>query len=432
MLTLGRTWRPAASAVACSLLTAAICFADDPCEDASKAVAAFVASLPTGGDYCNGEFRLQDIKGSSRALVNGQILDMSGTTVGLAVSFGRGGQSIFRRLLRNPGGDWTEHLEGKVIRSGKCSGVYLRFLYGATGRMQCAYVIVPVANGFQSRAVPAAQSRVEDLDGDGQTEIIGLGEDPAPACAGSMAVMSWRQWRSIYHIDSQTGQLVDASSQFPKFYAALAEDYRAVLKEPPPGASPECAPQLQAAIRRAESLSGVAGSNAGRAPSGMFYPAGSRETGGYLGWLGRNPDFGDPPPYHLGVDFKRTYGDPVYAVTDGEVVMVRTDVGSYGGVGVRGGGMIVRYRGSNGRTFYGLYAHVENMKSPGPVRAGEVIGSVGNYRRKTGNIPHLHFGLFLGERLPSGGGWPWRQYVQDLQQNQGWVDPLRFLETEEP
>jgi Tol biopolymer transport system component len=179
-------------------------------------------------------------------------------------------------------------------------------------------------------------------------------------------------------------------------------------------------------------LAGVPASTAGRTTSGMFYPAGWPETGGYLGFLGRNPDFGNPPPYHLGVDFKKSYGAPVYAVADGEVVLVRTDVGSYGGVGVRGGGMIVRYKGSSRRTFYGLYAHVENMKSPGPVRAGEVIGSVGNYWSGTRNVPHLHFGLFSGETLPSGGAWPWRQYIQDLRENPGWVDPLRFLETERP
>lgn len=166
--------------------------------------------------------------------------------------------------------------------------------------------------------------------------------------------------------------------------------------------------------------------------SGFVPPAGTLETGGYLGWLQLNPDFG-PKALHLGVDFRKNVGDPVFAIADGEIVLENREVGSYGGVGSPGGAMIIKFRSDTGQSFYGLYGHVENMKAVGPVKKGERVGTVGHYyQRDRTDTPHLHFGVYFGEALPDGDKWPWRQYIDDVAMNPGWQDPLFVLRNLKP
>lgn len=166
--------------------------------------------------------------------------------------------------------------------------------------------------------------------------------------------------------------------------------------------------------------------------TGFLPPAATLDTGGYLGWLGYNEDF-EPTPLHLGVDFGRSYGDPVFAIADGEIVEQRTDVGSYGGVGVPGGAMIIRHKTDNGRMFYALYGHLENMKSDRRVKRGEQIATIGHYYQEDKrDTPHLHFGVFFGNELPQGNNWPWRQYIGDLSTNPGWQDPIFVLKNLRP
>jgi len=89
--------------------------------------------------------------------------------------------------------------------------------------------------------------------------------------------------------------------------------------------------------------------------------------------------------FHNGLDFGSAFGTPVYAARNGKVVIA----------------------GNNGRYQYGkyviiehdnglstLYAHlsVHNVSQNQTVRAGEIIGSVGNTGYSTG--PHLHFTVY--------------------------------------
>lgn len=163
------------------------------------------------------------------------------------------------------------------------------------------------------------------------------------------------------------------------------------------------------------------------ASTGFTPPADSLTGVGPVGWLGRNPDF-EPTPVHLGIDFVRQYGQPIFSIADGEIVLANTSVGSYGGVGRVGGAMIVKYKTDGGQTFYALYGHMENMKGPGCVGRGEQVGTIGHYFQKDGrDTPHLHFGIFFGDQLPTGDKWPWRQYVSDPSDAPGWQDPLFVL-----
>lgn len=96
---------------------------------------------------------------------------------------------------------------------------------------------------------------------------------------------------------------------------------------------------------------------------------------------------------HLGVDIIAAEGKLLYAVADGKIERVYSDhPGSLAGNGVR-------LRMADGTYFF--YAHMqsvaEGIEAGVPVKAGQVIGYLGN----TGNsgTPHLHF-----EVHPKGGG----------------------------
>lgn len=90
---------------------------------------------------------------------------------------------------------------------------------------------------------------------------------------------------------------------------------------------------------------------------------------------------------HSGVDFRASYGTPIYAVTDGTV----TYSGRHGGHG-----NYVKIRHSGGLS--SGYAHMSRIASSNGqhVRRGQIIGYVGSTGLSTG--PHLHYELFRGGR----------------------------------
>lgn len=90
---------------------------------------------------------------------------------------------------------------------------------------------------------------------------------------------------------------------------------------------------------------------------------------------------------HSGLDFKASYGTPIYAVTDGTVAFA----GRKGGYGNfvqlnHGGGL------ASG------YGHMSRFAVTGGthVRRGQIIGYVGSTGLSTG--PHLHYELYRGGR----------------------------------
>lgn len=99
---------------------------------------------------------------------------------------------------------------------------------------------------------------------------------------------------------------------------------------------------------------------------------------------------------HEGIDIFAARGTPVVAVVDGQA-----------GTGTNGlGGNVVWLReGRTGRRFY--YAHLDKWARDGAtaVRAGDVLGYVGNTGNARTTSPHLHFGIY----------------------ERGAIDPLPFL-----
>ncbi len=121
-------------------------------------------------------------------------------------------------------------------------------------------------------------------------------------------------------------------------------------------------------------------SGVGEQRQGLIAPVPGRQTSGY--GMRRHPILGYSR-MHRGIDFKATYGTPIYAVTDGTVEIA----GRHGGHGnfvklQHGGGMETGY------------AHMSRIAvSRGQrVRRGQVIGYVGSTGLSTG--PHLHYEMY--------------------------------------
>lgn len=123
--------------------------------------------------------------------------------------------------------------------------------------------------------------------------------------------------------------------------------------------------------------------------------------------------------YHTAVDveYEDSLDDiPVYAITDGEVVVARTASG-YGGV------VLVKHT-LNNETIYGVYGHLDPAQLPAvgaQVRRGDQLGILGEgYTAETDTErKHLHFGL-RREPLAIAG------YVQSESELVDWYDPTIF------
>lgn len=98
--------------------------------------------------------------------------------------------------------------------------------------------------------------------------------------------------------------------------------------------------------------------------------------------------------WHEGTDIFAAHGTPLVATEDGVIAGVRTN-------GVLGGNSL-KIVGVSGYTHY--YAHLSGF-APGiadgyPVRAGELVGYVGDTGNARGTSPHLHYEIALPDRSP--------------------------------
>jgi murein DD-endopeptidase MepM/ murein hydrolase activator NlpD len=101
---------------------------------------------------------------------------------------------------------------------------------------------------------------------------------------------------------------------------------------------------------------------------------------------------------HGGQDWPAADGTPIPAAAAGEVWHVQQNHPTYGNV------VVLRHTGSDGSTYYTLYAHQNGNQLPTvgtQVTAGQTIGEVGNTGLSTG--PHLHFEVIDGSQpIPQG------------------------------
>ncbi len=114
-------------------------------------------------------------------------------------------------------------------------------------------------------------------------------------------------------------------------------------------------------------------------------PADMRSISSGFGY--RRDPFNGHAAMHAGLDFRGPVGAPIHAAADGRVSFVGTKSG-YGNVVEvsHGNGMITRY------------AHMSRFaaRRGQEVKAGDVIGAIGNTGRSTG--PHLHFEVRINGR----------------------------------
>jgi murein DD-endopeptidase MepM/ murein hydrolase activator NlpD len=121
-------------------------------------------------------------------------------------------------------------------------------------------------------------------------------------------------------------------------------------------------------------------SGVGEQRSGLFSPVPGRVTSGY--GQRRHPILGYRR-MHAGIDFKASYGQPIYAVSDGTV----NYAGRHGG---HGNFVRLNHGGGLGTG----YAHMSRIavRNGQSVRRGQVIGYVGSTGLSTG--AHLHYEMY--------------------------------------
>jgi murein DD-endopeptidase MepM/ murein hydrolase activator NlpD len=125
-------------------------------------------------------------------------------------------------------------------------------------------------------------------------------------------------------------------------------------------------------------------SGVGEQRQGLLQPVAGGITSRY--GMRRHPILGYTR-MHAGLDFRASYGTPIYAVTDGVVSFA----GRHGG---HGNYVRLNHEGGLGTG----YAHMSRIAvgSGQRVRRGQVIGYVGSTGLSTG--PHLHYEMYRGGR----------------------------------
>ncbi len=139
--------------------------------------------------------------------------------------------------------------------------------------------------------------------------------------------------------------------------------------------------------------------------------------------------FGSPAT-HEGLDINRKtggntdFGEPVFAIAEGDVVYSHYNEHSYNGFGRH---IVLKIVGPWG-VRYPMYSHLDSkdfLAAPQHVFEGQQIGAIG----RSGNSPlaHLHLSLHLNDpgTIP-GGIDKYPRTVKEL--NTYWEDPLAFIE----
>jgi hypothetical protein len=381
---------------------------DDPCEGTDSEPVKMASSLPRlpSADLAKVTFDLKEAESH------------------FVISVRVAGRIVAERFVRKPN-PIEAIVEIQPIKLGGYSGLYINYSSGATGGIACPHLLFPspITNSFF--AIESPGSKIEDIDADGETEIIALEWAKEADCGSARAFMPY--WHRIYHVNPQTRTTYEVSKQFPKYYASLAQDYQGLLDElnKNPNSPAVCKQGMRNLIRRASELV-ISGSNANHSvamDSGWYWPTGASmdhvDFCGYLGWLKFNsPSY----PWHLAQDMCNgsKEGNPVYSIGDGEVILSRTDVGSYGPNYTKGGALIARYRSADGTSFTALYGHLTQPRGIGPVSAGEIIGYSNAW-----NPPHVHFAIHPGYSLEPNN--PWRGYTDNRSETYGFTNPIPFL-----
>jgi len=163
------------------------------------------------------------------------------------------------------------------------------------------------------------------------------------------------------------------------------------------------------------------------------------------GFCSRNAstNWGDWHGYtgHIGIDYMRNSGFPVYAIEHGVVEDYRSDLSNYGSqCGATGGAMLIHHiaKGHDGylRSFWSVYGHMykkDSLQIGDIVEKGEAIGDILYYTGPEGSCDkdwsHLHFGIHQ-DNEPAGTNR--FRGVCSSGSDCGWTHPMNFLDDNFP
>lgn len=138
-------------------------------------------------------------------------------------------------------------------------------------------------------------------------------------------------------------------------------------------------------VKSIASINGIDNPNLIRSGQVLGIPSGTAWICPVDGARFRN-DWGFPrgggTRYHEGNDLFVARGTPVRAPVGGTVEHVTGSIG----------GLQFRLHGDDGAKYIG--SHMDEFGQDGKVRAGDIIGYVGNTGNAKGTSPHLHFGMY--------------------------------------
>jgi murein DD-endopeptidase MepM/ murein hydrolase activator NlpD len=136
---------------------------------------------------------------------------------------------------------------------------------------------------------------------------------------------------------------------------------------------------------RAKPVATLSSRNTYRVDRQLIFPVQGFDTAAVISYFGDERGHGG----HQGVDIKAPRWTPVVATTDGFIERLRE-----GG----NAGLSVYLRAADGKQYF--YAHLEEyaVAEMDAVRAGDVLGYVGDSGNARRTTPHLHFEIMVGKR----------------------------------
>ena len=154
----------------------------------------------------------------------------------------------------------------------------------------------------------------------------------------------------------------------------------------------------------------------------FYYPVGRAPASSDTDWLASDGDY-FAGLCHIGHDFDAEEGEPVYAISDGEVYIDP----SSNGWGTGNLALLIRHRLDNGNEFLALYGHIRTSFQKGDrIVAGAQLGTIGPYY----NGDHLHFGILPSLSYPSN---HWGRIASPCTYPyNGFVDPIAWIENQTP
>ncbi len=157
------------------------------------------------------------------------------------------------------------------------------------------------------------------------------------------------------------------------------------------------------------------------------------------GWLARGDKYDYVAgKYHIAQDIKCSEGDPIFAISEGIVRSIDSDVCWNWKCDPTGDnkGILIEHTLSNGNKFLALYGHIHpdsDVNVGDEIYPGQPFATLGPY----GDQDHLHFGIRPGTAIPPSpwGALPLANWINEDDpptDTNGFVDPIEWIKTRTP